>query len=80
MRNLVHCSFNKFNFIYPQFVGLVHCDLINYFIILEIKIFRISFIPPNIKGLIHCGLIVFLFQIDIVSILDYCLIQIFGCR
>ena len=36
--------------------------------------------PPILIRLIHCGLIVFLFQIDIVSILDYCLIQIFGCR
>ena len=36
--------------------------------------------PPIFIRLIHCGLIVFLFQIDIVSILDYCLIQIFGCR
>ena len=37
-------------------------------------------LPPILIRLIHCGLIVFLFQIDIVSILDYCLIQIFGCR
>ena len=40
----------------------------------------IDWLTDWVIRLIHCGLIVFLFQIDIVSILDYCLIQIFGCR